>query len=229
MECMIYNSGIYCTQCGQEIRDNLDSSGFSPEDPDNEESYDSDEYPKGPFPVGESDCPQHCGNCNEFLQNPLTPTGIEYVRKEIKLCGDSFTNTTIREWKEFYSEELKSISLEYHHNDDFTIGYVECALWSSTDENGDPLDDNYGWGDIDHKSLKRMISDCVAFQEDNAGDLEDTDPARAGMDFWLTRNGHGAGFWDGDYPEEVGDRLTESAKIYGSQDLCVCDDEIYAF
>ena len=41
---------------------------------------------------------------------------------------------------------------------------------------------------------------------------------------WLTRNGHGAGFWDGDWPEPVASRLTKSAKRFGSFDLYVGDD-----
>jgi hypothetical protein len=32
-------------------------------------------------------------------------------------------------------------------------------------------------------------------------------------DFFLTRNGHGAGFWDGDYKN--GEKLTEIAKSFG--------------
>jgi hypothetical protein len=40
----------------------------------------------------------------------------------------------------------------------------------------------------------------------------------------LTRNGHGAGFWDGDWPQTVGQRLTKAAKIYGSVDLVIGKD-----
>ena len=40
----------------------------------------------------------------------------------------------------------------------------------------------------------------------------------AGGDFHLTRNGHGAGFWDGGWPEH-GDELTELAKPYGTAEL----------
>lgn len=38
---------------------------------------------------------------------------------------------------------------------------------------------------------------------------------RAGHDFWLTRNGHGAGFGDGDWPEEAGEKLSEAARSFG--------------
>ena len=48
--------------------------------------------------------------------------------------------------------------------------------------------------------------------------------SRLGHDFWLTRNGHGAGFWcrdelenidPEDMGESLGDRLTTAAKTYG--------------
>ena len=36
-----------------------------------------------------------------------------------------------------------------------------------------------------------------------------------GHDLWLTRNGHGAGFWDGDYPDDIEDTLTKGAEALG--------------
>lgn len=111
--------------------------------------------------------------------------------------------------------------------DAFTQAYIEAALWSSMDnaddQGGEPLDANYGPGDIAPETLARMVEDCKAFQRDNAGDIAG-DPERAGHDFWLTRNGHGAGFWDGDWPGEAGERLTAASHAYGSHELYVGDD-----
>ena len=45
----------------------------------------------------------------------------------------------------------------------------------------------------------------------------------AGHDFWLTRCGHGAGFWDRGVGE-TGERLTKAAEKFGNVDLCVGDD-----
>ena len=45
----------------------------------------------------------------------------------------------------------------------------------------------------------------------------------AGHDFWLTRNGHGAGFWDRGLGQ-LGDDLTDAAKSFGSCDAYVGDD-----
>lgn len=111
----------------------------------------------------------------------------------------------------------------------FTRGFLECALWSSNDETrddgGDPLDSNYTILDIADPCLDLFEAECKRFQSDNAIDLESAETAgHAGHDFWLTRNRHGAGFWDGDYPDAVGERLTADSHCYGEVDLYVGDD-----
>lgn len=116
----------------------------------------------------------------------------------------------------------------------FVQGYIECALWSTNDEStpqgGEPLDDNYGIDDIAPEALAEMREDCEDFMQANAADLEGRDPAYAGHDFWLTRNHHGAGFWDGDYPDDIGRRLTAASDVHGSVDLYVGDDGlIYSY
>lgn len=116
--------------------------------------------------------------------------------------------------------------------DAFTTAYIEAALWSSTDnsndQGGEPLDANYGLEDIAPETLASIHEDCEAFQRDHAEDIGG-DLERAGHGFWLTRNHHGAGFWDGDWVDEVGKRLTEASHAYGECDLYIGDDGlIYA-
>jgi hypothetical protein len=111
----------------------------------------------------------------------------------------------------------------------FTKAYFEAALWSSTDDDGEPLDKNYTIADISQECAEQMALDCAQFQIENCADIETVTYTQAGHDFWLTRNGHGAGFWDGDWPEEVGDRLTKAAREFGEFSLHVGDDGlIYA-
>ncbi len=120
----------------------------------------------------------------------------------------------------------------------FTQAYIECALWSSTDESnedgGEPLEDNYYPTDIEPETMRRIQEDCAAFQADNrelldkAGKLYShsgqwTHDEQAGHDFWLTRNRHGAGFWDRGLGE-VGAALTQKAHEYGEFNLIVGDD-----
>ena len=112
--------------------------------------------------------------------------------------------------------------------DTFTQAYVDCALWSSTDDDGDSLDQSYSDSDIAPELLVEMIEDCRDFQEQNrelfARDWSDE---QAGQDFWLTRNRHGAGFWDRGY--DNGSALADAAHAYGSVDLFVGDDgKVYA-
>jgi hypothetical protein len=115
--------------------------------------------------------------------------------------------------------------------DEFIDGYLTCALWSSTDEStpsgGYPLDQNYGPDDIAPESRAKMEEDCKAFLAANLDDIPADKMGAAGHDFWLTRNGHGAGFWDrghGYYPEGAGQRLTDAAHTFGESNLYIGDD-----
>lgn len=108
--------------------------------------------------------------------------------------------------------------------------YAACALWSSTGDDCEPLDDTYGVDDIAPDTLAAMREDCADFAAANADDISLTgaDAEQVGHDFWLTRNGHGAGFWDRGYGKP-GDDLSAAARIYGGVDLYVGDDgKIYA-
>lgn len=129
----------------------------------------------------------------------------------------------------------------------FTRAYIDCALWSSTDDAGAPFDENYDVDSFNAETLATMEADCAKFYSGNetaiqcdGAPMSNEDPtaseserkaARAGHDFWLTRNGHGAGFWDGDWPKPQADVLDRAATDggYGSFELYVGDDDrIYA-
>ena len=119
--------------------------------------------------------------------------------------------------------------------DEFTRAYIECALWTETDQTdetgGKPLEDNYGIEDFAPETLRAIIADCQQFQEANRADLERynhphyTSEELGGHDYWLTRNGHGAGFWDRDcLPDDARERLTTAADNAGEVNLYVGDD-----
>lgn len=99
----------------------------------------------------------------------------------------------------------------------FVTAYIEAAYWTEEEQVGDaPLSDD---------ALASINADCERFIE-QAGDLLDNmSPEQAGHDFWLTRNRHGAGFWDRDLGA-VGERLTEIAHGFGESDLYVGDDSL---
>lgn len=114
--------------------------------------------------------------------------------------------------------------------DTFTRAYIEAIYF--TDE--ERLKEEAGTDElqIHPRELWKVIEDCEKFQKDNAADLEGLDLGElehAGHDFWYTRNGHGVGFWDGDWVDDVGDRLTKSAQSFGHVDTYAGDDGFVYF
>ena len=120
----------------------------------------------------------------------------------------------------------------------FIRAYAVCALWSSTGPDEAPykcdnLDSLFDVDDISPECRASMRVDCLDFIRANFNDLQEycrlmgnaewSGEARAGHDFWLTRNGHGVGFWDRGL-EALGDKLSAAAEIYRGVDLYPGDD-----
>lgn len=109
--------------------------------------------------------------------------------------------------------------------DDFVRSYLETALWSSYDyETGRPLDEDHDVSDCSDELVLSAWVDCGDFRA-YAADLLEQHPesmGRNGHNFWLSRNGHGAGFFDTDSP--VADALQEAAKTFGTVDLYIDTD-----
>jgi len=120
----------------------------------------------------------------------------------------------------------------------FQRGYLETALWADTDEDdmekiGLSPGGKYDEGDIDisviaPESIANAVEDCDMFldavEKGGSTELRDrVDCWDGGHDFWLTHQGHGAGFWDGDWGG-AGDTLTEISGQFGQVCLYVDDD-----
>lgn len=113
-------------------------------------------------------------------------------------------------------------------------GYCEGIAWLTEGDTG--LEGSNGWSE---DMQERISSDCAAFVAklmetdlpDTLGGIDYSD-ARLGHDFWLTRNHHGAGFWDREEldfrpePEarNVGEWLTEIAKTFPVLNVYKGDD-----
>lgn len=121
----------------------------------------------------------------------------------------------------------------------FFRAYVGTALWSSTDDDDEPLDRERDESNLAPETLDSMLQDCAAFYMANSehihcdgaplsqefdGSIAAREAAMAGHDFWLTRCGHGAGFWDGDWPEPAASVLDAAARQAGNVDLYIGDD-----
>jgi hypothetical protein len=161
------------------------------------------------------------------------------------------------EWSEHEFKEWpeRGVKLDETEREAFRNGYIECALWAGVldykHEDECPLDadpdksraectcdepemvkgeGNYDEGDLNAEALASLTSDAHDFYEAHVADLRAStlDMSQLGHDFWLTRNGHGAGFWDHGHISDEADpalaRLTDASKPYGEQSLIVADD-----
>jgi len=132
-------------------------------------------------------------------------------------------------------------------------GYVETALWTEEerledemgyDEDDDEMSEidaiiksynkkdfsNFEKEDIDADSLLDTYSDIKEFTNLlSDSTLDEVEPFDLGMDFWLTRNGHGSGFWDRGYSEETEEDLMSVVKNFKEKNLVIGDDLMLHF
>ena len=76
----MYQAALYCVPCGQDLP-------ACPNPDCDETDHDSDEYRKGPFRADESDSPDHCDDCQGFLENPLTDYGLADLVEQLNTNG----------------------------------------------------------------------------------------------------------------------------------------------
>lgn len=107
--------------------------------------------------------------------------------------------------------------------DDMVHAYLACALWTATDEHGEALDRVHTAEDFHPDTVTAARAECADFLQAASEDAATLPAEQVGHDFWLTRNRHGAGFWDRGLGEQ-GRRLTDLAHPYGSADVYVGDD-----
>ena len=121
MKAYVYQAALYCEDCGQRIAEGL------PYDED------SNNFPSGPWPEGggEADCPQHCGTCGVFLDNPLTPDGETYVRDAFREFVETGRGSpdVLREWRDAYGwawDDFTDITLPIIEEEG---GGLKAAQW----------------------------------------------------------------------------------------------------
>lgn len=114
---------------------------------------------------------------------------------------------------------------------DFYKSFVATMLWSEAGNEDGQIDDESSPEEM-HPNLREVLREqCEAFCRANVSDLIEATQRigytieQAGHDFALSRNGHGAGFFDRGLGD-VGDRLQEAAQKAGQLDLYFGDDGI---
>lgn len=129
----IYQADVYCEVCAERIKHDTACPG----NPDDESTFDSDAYPKGPFSDEESDTPEHCAGCGLFLRNPLTSDGVKYVRES---AAESPDGVAARLWVPYYAGQGYAVDVyalpvfyrvgdadDYHDSDDIAGLAVDLA------------------------------------------------------------------------------------------------------
>jgi len=164
-------------------------------------------------------------------------TMAEHV--DCDLCAAGVTDAHYPESSEIEPEQPTERELA-----DFTTGYLETLAWIGCyggDHNGESLHD-LTVDDLPADVVTESRGDCLDFLAANLGDVREfceivgdwsgtdsrgtgTYPAMngAGGDFYLSRNGHGAGYFDRG-AGKVGDRLQDAARVYGEH-VCYIDSE----
>lgn len=109
--------------------------------------------------------------------------------------------------------------------------YIEAVYFTDTGEYEQPPSDAEM---APHAQFIAMV-DCAEFLAqcaDNGALSGYSDSGQTweqfGVDFWLTRNGHGAGFWDRGLGA-LGDKLSEMANLCGTRYIYQGDDGLIYF
>lgn len=120
----------------------------------------------------------------------------------------------------------------------FTRAALASLLWSETDEDGRPLLDDAPGTDyedtdyipvedytFDSAGLAELDGECRAFlaELEEAGLLDLLDEQSHAFNWILTRNAHGAGYWDLGLGED-GETLSRMSRTYGTVGLHRADD-----
>ena len=176
MNAYAYNAELFCETCAGKAREAIIAEGLAPADSEDESSYDSDEFPKGPTERGggEADSPQHCAGCKVFLENPLTTDGEDYVRKA--LADGSGDKDVLKQWAEFYGFRKFRVLVTMA-----TSMHTHVEVWADDEDDAEDRglaevqSDNYqgDWNNDDYSSGEIYLSDPGNCAEE-IGDEEET-------------------------------------------------------
>lgn len=113
---------------------------------------------------------------------------------------------------------------------DFVAGYLEAAFFTDINEDSDESIRDKAIIDIHPACMRAIESECIDFARANWETIQEAFQTlgsygwtEAGRDLWFTRNGHGVGFWDRNIGP-AGDKLSDSARAFGSRDMYAGDD-----
>lgn len=101
----------------------------------------------------------------------------------------------------------------YNRRSSFVTAYMEAILETEIYDDEYPLSHRFHITDFSYQAECLIIEECCRFCEkpgvqDILDRLTPNREVQAAYRFWYTRRGHGIGFLDGDFPEELEDGRT---------------------
>lgn len=103
--------------------------------------------------------------------------------------------------------------------DRMTAAYLDCAAWADAEAHG--IDECAPWSAAAREQARNECADFRDCCERKGVNTDGWDAEQLGHDFWLSRNRHGAGFFD--RPWADADALQVLAKTYGGAYLYTND------
>lgn len=96
--------------------------------------------------------------------------------------------------------EARVDSVAGSYVDEMTEAYIECALWTAPEDMIRPTSGQFDASPylsrIPKETREEARAECLTFYTKHHHDLDGWDGGQAGHDLWLSRNGHGTGFFD---------------------------------
>jgi hypothetical protein len=96
-----YNADWLCDKCAEEVIEELEQQGL-------EDEGDTNQWPQACDQFEESDSPDHCCNCQEYLGFSLTTDGVAYV---IEYLIDALDSGSISSVERIWADDLSNYGL----------------------------------------------------------------------------------------------------------------------
>lgn len=160
---------------------------------------------------------------------------VEAIDDCLGMYGDEFDDDDYATIASYLDELCDSFDWQ-----EFVDGYLLALGFTATSDDGEntlfpcqgSFEDCYSADDVKDRMQESdyltLLSDCIGFLTQSieliaslpdAGWKQSIDWQQIGSDFHYTRNGHGTGFWDRGYPNDIGDKLTELSKPFGTFEM----------
>ena len=152
---------------------------------------------------------------------------LDLTQEELNSVLKGYIDAALWTEEDILRDQMPEIDFN-NEDDDDERDEIERIIQLHDSLNRKPID-TFTREDIDNDSLIDAYSDIKKFIELAGKEpveyvLREMGPEKLGHDIWLTRNGHGAGFFDHSFDEEIEMPLMDAGRKLGIKTLYVGDD-----